>query len=99
MEELGAMSPTKAKLVLDEVRIFYQRNSVVENSGIGGNKKAEVKIAAMEIPLLIKNIQQLIFASPLYGVYQNPDVGRTDIPEVLPLSSFDRQLVSERFVL
>ena len=99
MNELNAMTPRKAKLVLSAMRLFYQRNSVVENSGVGGNKKAEAKVAAMDTTVLVKNLQQLVFASPLYGVYQNPDVGRTDLPDSLPLTSFDKQSVTERLKL
>ena len=51
---------------------------------------------------LIKNTQQLVFASPLYGVYENPDVivrSFTEIefnlPERLPLLAFDNQRTDE----
>jgi hypothetical protein len=47
---------------------------------------------------VIKGIQQMALASPMYGIYQNPDLGRA-LPEKLPLTAFDRQKVNERLVL
>jgi len=98
MAEIKDMPASYRKRVEQEVRQFYRRNSSMENAGVGGNIKAEKKVAAMPIGSVVKNLQQLVFASPLYGVYENPDVGR-DLPERLPLLSFDNQKTSEQFNL
>ncbi|MBO6510630.1 MAG: hypothetical protein JJ979_19470, partial [Roseibium sp.] len=50
--------------------------------------------AAMDTRTLIKNIQQLTLASPMYGIWKNPDLGR-ELPERLPLAAFDNQAPTE----
>jgi len=98
MSELEGMPKSYRERVESEVRLFYRRNSSMENAGVGGNIKAEKKVAGMPIGAVVKNLQQLVFASPLYGLYENPDVGR-ELPEQLPLLSFDNQSTSELFNL
>lgn len=94
MNELNAMPPALKARVDAAVRLFYRRNSTIENAGVGGNIKAEKKVAAMPIGEVMKNLQQLVFASPLYGLYENPDAGR-ELPGQLPLLAFDNQAVDE----
>lgn len=48
----------------------------------------------MDTREVIKAIQQIILASPMYGVYRNPDVGR-QLPAQLPLTQFDKQKPTE----
>jgi hypothetical protein len=45
---------------------------------------------------IIKSLQQVTLASPMYGVWKNPDKGRA-IPDRLPLSAFDAQGPNEPF--
>lgn len=94
MAEIEGLPASYRIRVEREVRQFYRRNSAMENAGVGGNIKAEKRVAAMPIGSVVKNLQQLVFASPLYGVYENPDVGR-ELPEKLPLLLFDNQAVDE----
>ncbi|MBE0438052.1 MAG: hypothetical protein IBX56_19915 [Methylomicrobium sp.] len=94
VNELMAMPKSLRKRVDEQVRLFYRRNSSIENAGVGGNIKAEKRVAAMPIEDVVKNLQQLVFASPLYGVYENPDVGR-ELPDRIPLLAFDNQKTSE----
>jgi len=94
VSELAKMPTSLRKRVDEAVRLFYRINSSIENAGVGGNIKAEKKIAAMPIEDVIKNLQQLVFASPLYGVYENPDVGR-ELPNRIPLLAFDNQKTHE----
>lgn len=76
---------------------FYQKNSALENTG-SGRDGADARVAAMSPRDTIKAIQQMSLASPMYGIYRNPDAGR-EMPERLPLTAFDRQGVTERLVL
>jgi hypothetical protein len=67
---------------------YYQRSSLEQtgkNRGVG-----MVKVNEMPFPVVMKNLQQLVFATPLYGVYENPDFGRV-LPKTMPLIWFDRQ--------
>lgn len=89
----GISKHLKAKIDAT-IRRYYLINSSIENAGVGGNIKAAKKIAAMPINEVIKSLQQLIFASPLYGIYENPDCGR-ELPDRLPLLSFDNQRTNE----
>ncbi|MBY3231863.1 hypothetical protein [Rhizobium laguerreae] len=76
---------------------FYQKNSATENTG-AARDGADARVAAMSPRDVIKGIQQMSLASPMYGVFQNPDLGRT-MPERLPLTAFDRQQPTARLVL
>lgn len=89
--ELDAMRPAVREKCVAEMRQFYYRCSAMEKSGdnrMNGTKRVE----AMEVGYLIKSLQQLVLASPLYGVYVNPDFG-TKLPEQIPLLAFDNQSV------
>lgn len=97
VEEIMAMPEGRRQVVLDQLRHFYYKNSALEQTG--GNLGAGTsRVDEMEIAPLVKNIQQLVFGSPMYGVYRNPDVG-SELPDSLPLSAFDNQLTTEKLVL
>lgn len=85
--------------VIEEVRIFYRKHSMLENTGkalieTDGVKFGDSRVARLPVRELVYQLQQMILASPLYGVYENPDVGR-QLPERIPLLAFDRQHWSE----
>lgn len=90
--------------VLDEVRAFYAKHSMLENTGkalivnANGEKFADTRIRRLPVRELIYQLQQMVLASPLYGVYTNPDVGR-ELPEVIPLLAFDRQPTNQALIL
>jgi ABC-type ATPase with predicted acetyltransferase domain len=94
MKEIEAMPKSLQTRVDAAIRKFYRVNSSIENAGVGGNIKAEKKVAAMYIGDVIKQLQQLVFASPLYGIYENPDCGR-ELPAQIPLMAFDNQSVDQ----
>lgn len=48
------------------------------------------RVDAMPIPKLVEQLQQVIFASPLYGAYMNPDFER-ELPGRIPILAFDNQ--------
>lgn len=97
MEEIDGMPAAIREKCVAELRAYYFRNSSREKSG---NKRfdAQERIEGMEVSWLLKQLQQLIFASPLYGVYLNPDYdvdARTprELPGRIPLLAFDNQPV------
>jgi hypothetical protein len=74
-------------------RDFYLRNSSNENTG-AAREKAQAKVAAMSVRDLVKGIQQVSLASPMYGVWKAVDAPGT-VPARLPLLAFDCQGTSE----
>jgi len=48
----------------------------------------------MSTSLVLRQLQQLVLSTPLYGVYMNPDFGR-DLPDQIPLTAFDAQPTTE----
>lgn len=91
--ELNQMSQAFREKTLQEMREFYYRHSSREKTG--SNLHAGTgRVDAMEPAHLLRELQQLIFASPVYGIWQNPDLGRP-VPDVLPLSAFDLQSPTE----
>lgn len=85
-------SPAREKLI-QACREFYQRNSALENTG-AARDNADARVAAMSSRDLVKAIQQVCLASPMYGVWQCPDPKGT-VPEKLPLTAFDHQKPNE----
>lgn len=92
-EELNSMPGPIKDRVIAEMRAFYYQYSSMEKSG-DNRMNGTSRVDAMPVDALIKNIQQLVLASPLYGLYENPDYGRT-LPEKIPLLAFDRQRPDE----
>lgn len=93
MTELNAMPEAMRKKALEELRAFYYRHSSREKTGSNLNVGTG-KVDAMEPEHLLRELQQLVFASPVYGIWQNPDLGR-DLPTRLPLKAFDLQKPTE----
>lgn len=90
--EIEAMSPAFRQKAMRELTAFYYACSSLEKTGRNlGRSLEDLDYGPRE---LIAKIQGLIFTSPLYGAYKNPDYGR-DIPQRLPLIAFDLQKTSE----
>jgi len=89
------MSKTEAEqqMLLEACKEFYFRHSALENTG-AVRDRTEQRWASMTIRGAVKAIQQMCLASPMYGVYKNPDAGR-EIPKMLPLAAFDWQATNE----
>lgn len=98
MAEIASKSPDRQAEIDTSLRDWYFRNSALENTTRGG-QQAERRAETMTLRTLVRGIQQIGLASPLYGVWRNPDAGRTDIPSQLPLAAFDRQKPTERLIL
>jgi hypothetical protein len=99
MSEIDGMSPTVRNKCIAEMRKFYYDFSSMEKSG-DNRMNGTRRVDALTVDKLLKNLQQLVFASPLYGVYVNPDYDDVtdcgiELPERLPLLAFDNQPVDK----
>lgn len=93
MEEIESMPRVMREKCIGELRKFYFDFSSMEKSG-DNRFDAYARIEELDLSKLVKNIQQLVFASPLYGVYMNPDStagAALALPPRLPLLAFDNQ--------
>jgi ABC-type ATPase with predicted acetyltransferase domain len=97
-QEYHAMSEAMQRVTLKRMRSFYWDHSAMEKTKPNGAKEIS-RVNDMEFAEVLRNLQQLVFASPMYGVYLNPDAGRTDIPKTMPLMAFDCQKPSEKLNL
>lgn len=93
--ELNARQPADRDRLLQACKDFYYRHSALEKTGSNRDKGQE-RVDAMDAKTIIKGIQQISLASPMYGIYRNPDKGRS-VPQELPLTAFDRQKPTELF--
>jgi uncharacterized protein len=91
--EYDAMSPEMQRVILKKIRSFYWDHSAMEKTKKNGAKNIS-RVNDMEFGEVLRNLQQLVFASPMYGVYINPDLGRT-LPTRMPLTAFDLQKPNE----
>jgi ABC-type ATPase with predicted acetyltransferase domain len=92
-QEYEAMSPEMQAVVLRKIRSFYWDHSAMEKTKKNGAKDIS-RVNDMPFNEVLRQLQQLVFASPMYGVYMNPDVGR-ELPKSMPLVAFDCQLPKE----
>lgn len=81
--------------LLQECRDFYYRHSALEKTG-NNRDKGQARVDAMDARTIIKSLQQVTLASPMYGVWRNPDKG-TQVPDQLPLTAFDAQRPNDPF--
>lgn len=87
--EIEAMEEGARDRVTALCREFYYRHSALEKTGSNREHGAD-RVAAMNLRTLIKSIQQVTLASPMYGVWKNPEPGAV-LPPVMPLRAFDWQ--------
>lgn len=104
LKEIEAMPEEVREKVLDNVRTFYRKHSMMESTGkalieTNGVKFGDSRVSRLPVRELIYQLQQMILASPLYGVYKNPDAGRDDLPGRIPVLAFDNQPVDKKLVL
>lgn len=95
MAEINAMPAAARDKCVLEMRRFYYDCSSMEKSG-DNRMNGTRRVDALPVEKLLKNLQQLVFASPLYGVYLNPDYDMVaeaprQLPERIPLLAFDNQ--------
>jgi ABC-type ATPase with predicted acetyltransferase domain len=95
--ELNAMPEKVKEKCIAEMRAFYYSCSSMEKSG-DNRLNGTSRVDSMEVGYLLKSLQQLTLASPLYGVYRNPDAGVV-LPDRISIMAFDRQAVDQPLVL
>lgn len=91
-ELLERPEPMREK-TLQAMRDFYYKHSAKEKTG-SNLHVGTAKVDAKSADLLLRELQQLVFATPVYGIYENPDFGRK-LPDRIPLRAFDLQSVNE----
>jgi ABC-type ATPase with predicted acetyltransferase domain len=87
--EIDAMPPAVQTKCIAEMRKFYYTCSSMEKSG-DNRANGTTRVDAMAVGYLLKSLQQLVLASPLYGIFENPDFCHP-LPARLPLVAFDNQ--------
>lgn len=93
MDELKSFTPSHRARVMTAMQEFYYRHSAREKTGSNLNVGTG-KVQGMKPEHLLRELQQLVFASPVYGIWTNPDLGRP-VPQSLPLRAFDLQSPTE----
>lgn len=99
LNEIEGLPSAARNATIERVRQFYRQHSMLENTGKalidnGSGQFSDRRVAGLPVRELILQLQQMILASPLYGVYTNPDAGLI-LPDRVPLLAFDNQLTDE----
>lgn len=95
LAELNDRPPEERERLLQVCKDFYYRHSALEKTG-NNRSNGQSRVDAMDAHTIIKGIQQITLASPMYGVWKNPD-RRGTVPERLPLIAFDAQAPTAPF--
>lgn len=103
IREIMDMPEIQREKVIAEIRKFYRKHSTLENTGkalieTNGVAFGDSRVARLPLRELVYQLQQMVLASPLYGVYQNPDAGN-ELPGEIPLMWFDRQATNQQLKL
>lgn len=98
VEEVMRKPPPEQERITQSCREFYVKNSALENTSEWGRENAMRRANDMSLRDCVKAIQQVGLASPLYGVWKNPDLPGT-VPDKLPLLAFDWQGPNEKLKL
>lgn len=94
LAEIAAKSEPEQVRLLQVCKDFYFSKSALENTG-KTKSMMETRAAGMSIRDVIKGIQQIGLASPMYGIWRCPDP-KGSVPQRLQLTAFDRQGPNER---
>lgn len=98
LEEVMSKPEYERDAIIAATKEFYYKHSALEKTGKSLGGVGEARVAKMSFRDCLHSLQQMVLASPLYGIYQNPEVSE-DIPEVLPLTAFDNQKPNEKLKL
>lgn len=101
LQEIREMPESVREKCVGEMRKFYYANSAMEKTGNAASRGLG-RSETMEVGYLLKSVQQLTLASPLYGVYMNPDCKsdrKDELPKRIPLLAFDNQRTDEQLRL
>lgn len=93
LEELNSWPKPIRDKCITEMRAIYFSVSAMEKSG-DNRMNGTSRVDKMPEVKLLEQLQQVIFATPLYGIYMNPDFGR-ELPTSIPLLAFDNQAPDE----
>lgn len=99
VEEWASKDPIERAAIERATKEFYYANSALEKTGKSLGGVGEARVAKMSFRDCVHALQQMVLASPLYGIFTNPDAGRKDIPAVVPLRWFDNQAPTERLII
>lgn len=99
LQEWMAKDPSERAAVEKATKEFYYAHSALEKTGKSLGGVGEARVARMSFRDCVHALQQMVLASPLYGIYTNPDVGRSDLPAVIPLTWFDNQPTNAKLIL
>lgn len=94
LEEVMAKPEHERDAIIAATKDFYYSHSALEKTGKSLGGVGEARVAKMSFRDCVHALQQMVLASPLYGIFSNPDAGR-DLPDVLPLRAFDTQLPTQ----
>lgn len=99
LKEIDSLPTAAREATVAKCREFYRKHSMLENTGKalidnGSGQFSDRRVAGLPVRELIVQMQQMVLASPLYGVYTNPDAGLI-LPERVPLLAFDTQPTDE----
>lgn len=95
VQELDGMSEKLREAMLQDIRAFYYKHSAKEKTGAKMNKGTS-RVEGLSVSMLVRELQQLVFATPVYGIWVNPDPDLT-LPRRLPLKAFDWQAPDQPF--
>lgn len=98
IEEWSNKDPIERAAVEKATKDFYYAHSALEKTGKSLGGVGEARVAKMSMRDCVHALQQMVLASPLYGIYTNPDAGSA-LPEVVPLTWFDNQPTNAKLIL
>lgn len=93
LKELNSLPEDIRSQKLEKMKIFYEKSSAMEQTGEHREKESR-RVFKMEPERILKYLQQVVLASPLYGIYENPDY-QNQLPDKIPVTAFDNQDVNE----
>ncbi|MBV6634380.1 MAG: hypothetical protein KI788_00565 [Mameliella sp.] len=93
VKEIEVLPEVARGPVVQKVKDFYYAHSANEKTGDARDIGRE-RVNHMSTKLVLRQLQQLVLSTPLYGVYMNPDHERK-LPDRIPLSAFDMQAPGE----
>jgi len=92
--ELENKKPAERAKLLQDCKDFYYRHSALEKTG-SNRDKGQARVDVMPARQIIKSLQQITLASPMYGVWKNPD--KKPVAQRLPLTAYEAQGPNEPF--
>ncbi|MCG7349017.1 hypothetical protein [Sphingomonas sp. ACRSK] len=98
IDEVMGKDPIERAAIEAATKEFYYGHSALEKTGKSLGGVGEARVAKMSLRDCVHALQQMVLASPLYGIYTNPDVG-TPLPAALPITAFDRQAPAAKLVI